>query len=145
MYDISSSHFIMLEAFSMNLKDGKEDQWMAYCCWWFYRQQVMNEPEYWSKMGSYLMNQLPDLKRDAIADQLNGAERKILLETVDRPVMPKNLADHLQLMFEPVPAEFDLVAAKTAAFQAVDRAAEAYRMKFITAGSGQSMTYQQKR
>lgn len=144
MYDISSSHFIMLEAFSKSIKDGKKDQWMAYCCWWFYRQQVMNEPVYWSQMGSYLMNQLPGPNREAIADQLNGAERKILQETVEEPVMPVDLATHLQLMFEPTPPTFDLEAAQAAAVIAVDRAAEAYRMHFITPGYGQTMTYQQK-
>ncbi|WP_426126342.1 hypothetical protein [Pararhizobium sp. PWRC1-1] len=144
MYDISSSHIIMLDAFWKSLKDDKKDRWMAYVSWWFYRQQVLNQPEFWSKMASHLTNQLPASDREGIIDQLNGIEGKVLLETTVAPDMPESLLQQLNLMFEPVPPVFDVEAARADAVSKIDRDAEAYRLRFITNGSGQVMAYQQK-
>jgi hypothetical protein len=144
MYDISSSHIIMLDAFWKNLKDGKKDRWMGYVCWWFYRQQVLNQPEFWSKMASHLTNQLPAQDRQGIVDQLNGIENKVLLETIAVPDLPDDLLQQLTLMFEPAPPVFDIEAARTDAISKIDRDAETYRLRFITNGSGQVMAYQQK-
>lgn len=144
MHDISSSHVIMLDAFWKNLKDGKADRWMAYACWWFFRQQVINQPEFWSKMASHLTNQLPASDREGIVDQLNGTERKVLLETTAAPDMPESMLQQLTLMFVPEPPVFDIEAARANAVSKIDRDAEVYRLRFITNGSGQVMAYQQK-
>ena len=61
----------------------------------------------------------------------------------DWPVMSSGLQSVVS-SWSPAPAEIDLDALKAEAVSKVDRAAEAYRMNFITPGFGQVMAYQQK-
>lgn len=144
MYDVSASHIIMLDGFWVAQRQGRAERWMAYACWWFYRQQVMNSPDYWSKMAAYLTKSLPEAERTPLVNQLNGAELKLLAETTEEPGMPLGLLHQLQGFLEPVAPTFDLDQARADAVAKIDRDAEAYRLRFITNGSGQVMAYQQK-
>lgn len=145
MYDISSSHIIMLDAFWKNHKEGKTDRWMAYACFWFCRQQVFNGYEYWLNMGAYLVSQLSPEDRESLTDQCSGTELKILMNPpTEAPEMPQALLQQFQSLFEPVPPAFDLEKAQAEAVDKVNREAAAQRAQYLTTGVGMTLVYSKK-
>lgn len=143
VFSIDSMHDSAMDAFFRALNDGKKERWMAAVAWWVHRQFVTNCPDYWGAIAAHITVNLPDTDREAISSQLTKNEDILVASAGDIPPMPREITEYIA-RWEPAPAPFVIDAAKADAIKKIDRDAEAYRLRFITAGSGQSMTYQQK-
>lgn len=133
-----------MEAFVKAQSEGKAERWMAAFAWWFYRQQIGNAQEFWAATAGKVTAALPAADRAAITAQLGKAEDVFVAEAPSEwPVMPPNLATYIA-SWDPEAPAVDISVLRADAVAKIDRDAEAYRLKFITNGSGQVMAYQQK-
>ncbi|WP_426229284.1 hypothetical protein [Pararhizobium sp. DWP3-4] len=143
MFSIDMMHDSAMEAFFKALNEGKKERWMAAVAWWVHRQFVTNCPDYWGAMAAHVTVALPSSDREAISSQLTKNEDILVANAGEMPPMPREVIEYMA-RWEPIPAPFDIEAAKADAIKKIDRDAEAYRLNFITNGSGQVMAYQQK-
>lgn len=143
MYRIDSMYEAMTDALVEALAEGKSTRWMASTAWWLGRQQIANASEYWLAVAARITADLPAAEHDAIVAQLSKAEDVLVESAGAMPSMPDGVATWIA-GWAPPEVPIDLPKLKAAAAIKVDRAAETYRLNFITAGSGQVMAYQQK-
>ena len=143
MYSIDSMYEAMADAVIEASKDQKANRWVAAAAIWLGRQQIFSARDYWYAVAAKVTSLLPAAEKDAIAAQLSKQEDIIFDSVTDWPAIPDSLQSIIST-WSPAPVEVDLEVVKAEAVSKVDRAAEAYRMQFITPGFGQVMTYQQK-
>ncbi|WP_320202477.1 hypothetical protein [Agrobacterium rosae] len=142
MYSIDNNYYPMIEATLAAQAEGKVTRWMASFAWWLGRQSIQNEDQFWFRFAGKATALLDAVDQDAIAAQLRKPEEAFVDEEAEWPEVPSGLQ---QLIATWSPStEIDLDALKVQAVTKVDRSAEQYRLNFITAGSGQTMAYQQK-
>lgn len=142
MYRIDSMYEAMIEGLLEARAEGKANRWMATVAWWLARQQIHGATDYWRLLAARLTNELPPAEFDQLVAQLNKQEDD-LLATVgdDWPAVPEGLTD-LMASWQPAPP--DLEACKADAIARIDASAEHYRLRYLTAGSGQALAYSQK-
>lgn len=143
MYRIDSMYEAMAEAVVMAQQEKKVERWVAAAGFWLGRQQILGETTFWYALAAKVTVLLPADERAAIEEQLNRPEAALLDNTGDWPDIPSGLQSVID-SWSPPAAEIDLDVLRENAVVKVDRAAENYRLNFITAGTGQMMTYQQK-
>lgn len=143
MYKIDTMYDASMEAFFHALDEGKVERWMACIAWWNYRQHIGNAQEYWGAVAGKLTADLPTGDCEAVLDQLSKVEDALVGVATDWPERPENLLAYMA-GWDPQITEPDIEVLRTDAVRRIDRGAEDYRLKFITNGSGQVMTYQQK-
>jgi hypothetical protein len=124
-------------------QEQKAERWVAMAACWLGRQQIFSARDYWYGVAAKVASLLPAEDRAAIEAQLSKQEDAIFDGVSDWPQMPASLQSTVD-GWSPAPAGVDIEALKMTAILTVDRAAEGYRMNFITPGFGQVMTYQQK-
>ncbi|WP_053249817.1 hypothetical protein [Ensifer adhaerens] len=144
MYSIENSYNPMIEALLKGVQAGQGEYWMASIAWWLGRQDFFSCREYWFTVAGKLTAELPAAQRARIVEQLGKQEDAY----VDNPPMTwpevPSIVQNLLAGWDPAPVEPDLPAMRLDAINKIDRDAENYRLNFITAGSGQTMAYQQK-
>ncbi|WP_320188907.1 hypothetical protein RMS29_028275 (plasmid) [Agrobacterium rosae] len=142
MYSIDNNYYPMIEATLAAQAEGKVTRWMASFAWWLGRQSIQNEDQFWFRFAGKATAMLDAADQDAIAAQLRKPEEAFVDAEAEWPEIPSGLQ---QLIATWSPSrEIDLDALKAQSVIKVDRSAEQYRLNFITAGSGQTMAYQQK-
>lgn len=144
MYSIENSYHPMMEGLHLAMAAGVVHRSMASTAWWLGRQQIMNEREYWFQIAGRVTSLLPTAERDAIVAQL-GKQEDVYVDNpaTEWPAVPPSLAGLFSSWDQSEP-EPDLAILRLDAIRKIDRDAETYRLKFITAGDGQQMAYQQK-
>ncbi|OMQ42081.1 hypothetical protein [Ensifer sp. 1H6] len=144
MYSIENSYNPMIEALLKGVQAGQGEYWMASIAWWLGRQDFFNCRDFWFTVAGKLTAELPAAQRARVVEQLGKQEDAY----VDHPPMTwpelPSIVQNLQAEWNPAPVEPDLPAMRLDAITKIDRDAEKYRLNFITAGSGQTMAYQQK-
>ncbi len=143
MYQIDSMYEAMADGVVKAAQEQKAERWVAMAACWLGRQQIFSSRDYWYGVAGKVTSLLPAEERSAIEAQLSKQEDAIFDGVSDWPQIPASLQATVA-SWSPAPAEVDIEALKAEAILSVDRAAEAYRMNFITPGFGQVMTYQQK-
>lgn len=144
MYSIENSYNPMMEGLHAAMAAGVVHRSMAATAWWLGRQQIMNERDYWFQIAGRITSMLPAADRDAIVAQLGKQEDAYIDNPAPAwPPVPVAMAAHFASWDPALPAP-DLAVLRADAVRKIDRDAEAYRLKFITAGDGQQMAYQQK-
>lgn len=143
MYNIDSMYEAMADGVVKAAKAQQADRWVAAAAFWLGRQQIYSVRDYWYAVAAKATTLLVADDRSSIEAQLSKAEDALLDTVTDWPEVPAGLQGIID-SWSPAPVEVDLDAVKVEAVAKVDRAAEAYRMNFITPGFGQVMTYQQK-
>lgn len=143
MYKIDSMYEGMADALTEAVGQGKTTRWMAATAWWLGRQQIANAANYWLTMAARITADLNDADRESILVQLSKAEDAMVENAGAIPEMPSSVSQWMA-NWVPEVVEVDLDKLRSGAVAKVDRAAEVYRLNFITAGDGQVMAYQQK-
>jgi hypothetical protein len=143
MYNIDSMYESMADAVVKASREQTADRWVATAACWLGRQQIFSARDFWYAIAAKVTSLLPAADKAAVEAQLSKQEDALFDSVGDWPDVPSNLQTIIDT-WSPPPAEVDIDAAKAEAIIRVDRAAEAYRMNFITPGFGQVMAYQQK-
>lgn len=143
MYKIDSMYEAMADALIEAIAEGRTTRWMAASAWWLGRQQIASAADYWLAVAARITADLPEADRAAIVAQLRKTEDEFVDNAGPMPVMPESVARWIG-GWEPADAPIDLTKLRAEAVIKVDRAAEAYRLNFITSGGGQAMAYSQK-
>ncbi|CZT32985.1 hypothetical protein [Rhizobium sp. 9140] len=144
MYNIDSMYESMADGVVDSLKQKKASRWAVAAAIWLGRQQILSAPQFWYQTAGKMLAELSGPDADALRGQLTKAEDALFDGfTNDWPAIPDGLKTYID-QWSPAPVEVDLDALRAEAVVKIDRAAEAYRMQFITPGFGQIMAYQQK-
>lgn len=145
MYKIDSMWEATVDGLMSAVSAKRSERWMACSALWLSRQGMYSAGDYWLALASYVLSQLPSAEQEQVkAGTRKEEDAAITAPGTDWPEIPSAIQGVID-GWQAVPAvEADLDALKAAAIEKVDRAAEAYRMNFITPGFGQVMTYQQK-
>lgn len=145
MYKIDSMWEVMVDGLMTAVAAKRAERWMACAAIWLARQSMYSAGDYWLALASYVSAQLPAAEQE----QIKSATRKeedIAIDNpgADWPEIPSVIQQVIEGWSAVPSGDPDLDDLKAVAIEKVDRAAEAYRMNFITPGFGQVMTYQQK-
>ncbi|KQS78072.1 hypothetical protein ASG25_13330 [Rhizobium sp. Leaf384] len=143
MYNIDSMYECMTEGVVKALRAKTAERWAVCASIWLARQQIFNAQDFWYAVAGKMLSELPAVEVATIEGQFSKAEDTLFSTVGDWPTLPEGLAARIGA-WTPAPADIDLDALRADAVLKVDRAAEAYRMQFITPGYGQLMAYQQK-
>jgi hypothetical protein len=144
MYKIDSMYESMADAVVDSLKKKKASRWGAASAIWLGRQAIYSSSPFWYEIAAKMLSELSGEDAAALTAQLSKPEDEIFAAASGEwPEIPEGIKQ-IVANWSPEPAEVDLDALRTDAVLKVDRAAEAYRMQFITPGFGQVMAYQQK-
>ncbi|MCI9864872.1 hypothetical protein RHIZ_02815 [Rhizobium skierniewicense] len=142
MYSIENNYYPMIEAVLAAQAEGKATRWMASMAWWLGRQSIWNENDFWFRFAGKATALLDGADQEAIVAELRKPEEAFVDAQAEWPELSASLQQLIATWSPSI--VIDLEALKAQSVIKVDRAAEQYRLNFITAGSGQTMAYQQK-
>lgn len=141
MYRIDSMYEAMIEAVLEARAEGKATRWMACASWWLGRQQIFGATAFWQALAAKTTATLGSADQAAVIEQLSKAEEMLITASADWPDVPEVVTRYVSA-WSPEPIDIEVL--KADALRMIDASAEIYRLRFLTAGSGQAMAYQQK-